>query len=298
MSIYNRSTTPVKKPARRAPVARGLIAGAAVVVCSLVAWHFLWSDAEPERPEAQEPARKAPVDVKARPSRPTPRPDKEGTAARTAKRTGTRAATNRYERISDTTYRMIKPNGETMTVVRPPRSGKKPMFATKFENHLRNYSVPGRPPTPMPYDFDDAEVRAILKQPINVDMNNDTDEEIAEKQSVMMLKEEIQGLMDAGKTANESIREIEARQAKEAVAVQESKRLIAESIRSGDIEGAKQLYDRINEHLAKKGIPPVVLSRNQRVTLGLTDWDTIRKEDAARKAAKEALQTTKEGTGK
>ena len=300
MSIHGAPIRPRKEPARLSPIVKGMIAGGAVVACSLLAWYFLFSGTEPQLSEAREAAKKSFIKAKERPVRPRQCPDKPAgvASAQSAKRKVAKAETNRYERISDTTYRLIKPNGETMTVVRPPRSGKKPMFETKFENHLRNYAVPGRPLTPMPYDFDDAEVRAILQQPINVDINNDTEDEIAEKQSVMQLKEEIKALMDAGKTANESIREIEARQAKEAIAVQESKRLIAESIRSGDIEGAKQLYDKINEHLAKKGIPQVVLSRNQRVRLGLTDWGTLRKEDAERKAAKEALRTTKEKTTK
>ena len=181
-------------------------------------------------------------------------------------RPGKRRKPVRVEEVNQHIEKRYHSDGSVEIVVKPYalKSGDEspqPMFETNLENFLANFTDPGEDVIPLPDRFSDDEARRIIDTPINIDLDKDGDETITKKKAVMMLKEELRKAMDSGMTADEFANELQKRQAKEATQVNLSRKMIIQSIKSGNSDEARELMQKLNEHLGKQGIPPLVLPR-------------------------------------
>jgi len=100
-------------------------------------------------------------------------------------------------------------------------------------------------------------------------MQEDDEDTVACKRAVMMLKEELRKAMDSGMSADDFAERLQSRQRSEAEQVRLSKRLIQKELKDGNRETAQALLEKLNEHLAGQGIPPLVLTKRMREQLGV-----------------------------
>jgi len=180
----------------------------------------------------------------------------------------------RIERVSDKIEKRYYEDGTWETVAKPYalREGETPpkkIFNSRVENYLALFAVPGEDLPPIPFAFRDEEVRRVLDTPININMQEDDEDTVACKRAVMMLKEELRKAMDSGMSADDFAERLQSRQRSEAEQVRLSKRLIQKELKDGNRETAQALLEKLNEHLAGQGIPPLVLTKRMREQLGV-----------------------------
>ena len=138
-------------------------------------------------------------------------------------------------------------------------------FKHKVEAYLSNFAIPGQriPPMP-PMKFSLEELQASLDETIVVDMDNDDEDIIAKKQNVQQIKEFLKEAIAQGMSFEEFVQRLEERQRKEATLVQESRRLILQTLAEGKAGEAKELLDALNKNLNKDGIPDLRLPAKYR----------------------------------
>ena len=143
---------------------------------------------------------------------------------------------------------------------------KEPLFRREAEQMLALYVQPGMvvPPTPFSAGFE-ADALAALAEDIVV-TGEDTPEEAQRKELVAWMKEDMRQHLAGGGTVAGFFALMEKRQEEESGLLQEARRLMHELAREGDREAALAAHGALNEVLAEKGIAPLPLPRQLRVT--------------------------------
>ena len=138
-------------------------------------------------------------------------------------------------------------------------------FKHKVEAYLSNFAIPGQgiPPMP-PMKFSLEELQASFDETIVVDMDKDDEDLIAKKQNVQQIKEFLKEAMAQGMTFEQFVARLEERQRKEAVLVQESKKMILQTLADGKPGEARELLDALNKNLNQNGIPDLRLPAKYR----------------------------------
>jgi len=247
----------------------GSLAGCVVILGVAVAWHFL-SAPEPVRKSESAVVPKVAKKVVA----PSAHPSETNAvpAVQKVPVTGPEEAPSitpqpaeaeqpKSEELADGAVKIRNAKGET-AILRTKRKPVNRMFKHRLENSLLWVAQPGLDVPPMPpMRFSQEEIEAALAEPVNFDMNNDSDEVIAKKQSVQEAKELLRTWLAEGKTVQSFLDELSRRQAREAAQVKESKHLIRETLEKGNVQEAEELAKALNKHLADQGIPRVVIPR-------------------------------------
>ena len=152
------------------------------------------------------------------------------------------------------------------------RNRFKSPFKHKVEAYLSNFAIPGQnipPMPPMKFSLDD--LQAALSAPITIDMATDSDEMIIKKQNVEQLKGFLKDALNQGISFDEFISRLEEQQRKEATLVQESKKMIIETLATGKKNEAKELLDALNKNLNDSGIPNLRLPAKYRKMIDEVD---------------------------
>ena len=138
-------------------------------------------------------------------------------------------------------------------------------FKHRVEAYLSNFAIPGQSIPPMPHmKFSLEELQSALDETIVVDMGKDDEELIAKKQNVQQLKIFLKEALAQGMSFEEFVQRLEERQHKEAVMVQESRKLILQTLADGKREEAKELLAALNRNLNGNGIPNLRLPAKYR----------------------------------
>ena len=182
----------------------------------------------------------------------------------------------RVEKVSDKIIKKYYEDGTYETVVSPYalRSGevRKPNpFKTLLEKHLAKFAIPGDDDPILDEDFTDEEARKVLDRPLNIDMNNDDEETIYRVNAVRQFKEELRQAMDAGMSANDYLKELRKRQAREVNLMRESRRVLQDEIKKGTPATAKALMIKLNENLEKQGVRKMYLTPRMKQQLGIEE---------------------------
>ena len=132
-----------------------------------------------------------------------------------------------------------------------------PMFKHEVESALDMYVEPGIEMPPLPRDFTDEEVLQALVEPIVIDPEKDDEDAQLHKKAVQQFKDELKEYIKNGGTFAQYMRMLGDRQSKEAHLIQESRKMVMNTINEGKPEEAQELLDRLNKHLAEQGLPAV-----------------------------------------
>ena len=103
-----------------------------------------------------------------------------------------------------------------------------------------------------------------LDEPIEVDMNADTEEDIQLKNIVQGMKEELREYLKSGGTVEQYLAELQKRQDREADYYSEAFQMVNKSSKEEDPAMAYELWKRTNRHLEEKGIRTMPLPRRLR----------------------------------
>lgn len=142
----------------------------------------------------------------------------------------------------------------------PPRR----VFKHTSEGYLSMFLNPAVSVPPPPENYTDEQVQAMLLNKIEIDTENDTEDEIRQKEGVIAMKEELRDWIKNGGTFSGYLKELQSRQEAEAIQMHEARKMINESMENGNVEEAKLLYEKINEHFAEKHMPPVNIAPKYR----------------------------------
>ncbi len=130
-----------------------------------------------------------------------------------------------------------------------------PRYRNLLQSQLSEFAWSGQfvgVPDPMT----DKEARQMLEEPIEI-LASDTEEVVAEKQTVMALQKELKEYLDNGGHADDYFMELMKRQDAEAETVREAKSQIRDLYKSGDVEPGDQVLVKFNEYLKGKGLPAI-----------------------------------------
>lgn len=151
------------------------------------------------------------------------------------------------------------------------QKGGKPLFKNHVEQVLSYFAIPGEDVPPLPDLFTKEELDEALSKSVDIDLNNDSEEDVIRKQAVMELKEQLREAIKNGMTLEDFMRRVAERQASEAFQVRESRAMIMQELRQGNAAEARALYEKLNEHLEKQGIPKLRFASKFRKQMGLED---------------------------
>ncbi len=188
----------------------------------------------------------------------------------------------RIEKVSDKIEKRYYEDGSWETIAKPYalREGEEPpkrLFKNRMDNYLAVLAIPGEDVPPMPISLRDEDAARFLEQPIVVDMNSDSEDDIAIKNAVLQLRDELKEAMASGMSAEDYFEKAQSRQKTEADTVRTAKRMIQQELKAGNKEMAAELLKKLNEHLAGKGIPPLVLAARMKQELGVEQSDAKEK---------------------
>lgn len=150
-----------------------------------------------------------------------------------------------------------------------PRKMQKSIFATPVEDTLAMYLEPAEDlPPPPREDFSQEEIMQALMAKIEIDAEKDSETDQWRKQAMIAMKGELKQFIKDGGTFGQFLRQLQRRQEKEGALMKETRNMVIQQIKSGDIEGAKTLKAKFNEHLSEKGLPAMKLPPPYRKALG------------------------------
>ena len=253
-----------KKPS---PV-RGLVAGLVVVGLAAGAYFAFFSGAEkPQDEKTAEKERGLIKEVKpaAAPKAKEPEPPKvvkpRGPRTRDGKIHAPIGKDN-VQKLPNGDMIVTDPDGsKTLVAVRHVEPPCQHITSNNFERLLMLYAIPGEDIPPVPTDsFTKEDVIEALTSKVEF-KDDDWDETRIRKQGIEELKAIFRQELKEGKTAEEFVRELQARQANEAYTVQTAKEMIMKSLREDDVELSRELAKKLNDHLNQKGLPSLHLPR-------------------------------------
>ena len=144
---------------------------------------------------------------------------------------------------------------------------QKRVFNHSSEAYMALFLNPAMSVPPPPKNYTAAEVQAMLIEKIEIDRENDSEDEIRQKEGVIEMKKELREWIKEGGNFDGFLKELQHRQENEAIQMQEARKMITEAMEKGEVEEARALYDKINEHFASKSMPKVNVSPKYRKIL-------------------------------
>lgn len=133
-----------------------------------------------------------------------------------------------------------------------------PLFKHEVENILALFSDPSVDVPPHPFDHNlEEQAQIALAATIEV-TDDDTPEQIAKKELVAWLKEDMRQFMANGHTAAEFFAALQKRQSEDAQLYMEARQYIYETAReTGNVAETQAVLDQLNAALKEKGLPPL-----------------------------------------
>ena len=256
-----------KKPIPKVAL-HGAMGGAVVCIGAVLLWWFLSGG---EKPETGGGAPKA----KTAKTTKVPTSHKVERKAETAEQPAVAKATkppkekntNRVEKLPDGREIRINEKGEKILCVNPVDPNApvpKSIFKHDVESALAMYVKPAVMMPPPPRDYTDEEVRQALAEPVEVDMNEDDEDTIFQKKTVQAFKDELREFLENGGTFSQYMRQLQKRQEVEAAQTMQSRKMIEKCLDENKPEEARELFDALNKHLEKQGIPPIKMAPKYR----------------------------------
>ena len=144
---------------------------------------------------------------------------------------------------------------------------QKRVFRHTAEAYMAMFLNPAEAVPPPPDDFTNEQVTQMLVEKIEIDPENDTPDEIRQKEGVQKMKEELKEWIKDGGTFDSYLRELQKRQNIEAGKMFEARRMISEAMEKGNVDEARELYDAINRHFDEQGMPHVNVAPKYRKLL-------------------------------
>ena len=256
---------------------------AAVLLSALGVWWWLASRpaGEPREPQAAPPRQARPARVE-KPQR--PRPATNSPAAKPAPETPAEPPKPLDAARTPWTNIYTNRRGEEVRVGRDGKrvamlaawqrkreeEAKHPqrrVFRHTAEAYMAMFLNPAEAVPPPPENFTDSQVALMLANKIEIDPENDTPDEIRQKEGVKKLKEELKAWIKDGGTFDGYLGELQKRQNLEAAKMLEARRMISEAMERGNVEEARELYDAINRHFDEQGMPHVNVAPKYRKIL-------------------------------
>ena len=257
------------RPSGSSPLFKFLIVAFVVIVGAMAAWVLipqsnestlerrdkakknLIAETDPAAP-SQEPREQAPAAVQTPPPPPPSNiyTNREGHEVHVEK-DGTKTI------ISSAWARRLKEQKEN-----PPKR----LFRHTSEGYLAMFLNPAVSVPPPPENYTDDQVMAMLTDKIEI-AEDDTEDEIRQKEGVAQMKEELRQWIKDGGTFNTYLAELQHRQDLEAAQMFDARNMITEAMENGDVNEARALYDKINEHFASKFMPKVNVAPKYRKLL-------------------------------
>lgn len=128
-------------------------------------------------------------------------------------------------------------------------------YGTRLQAQLAQYATPGQfVGTPDP--FTDAEALEFCQIPVEFSVE-DSEEVLAQKETVRQLQGELKEYIQNGGHANDYMMELMRRQDAEFETLQTVRQDVIKMCRDGQIREAEQALEAYNRYLADKGLPPV-----------------------------------------
>ena len=266
LSGWNRPQQGAPKPTPKKPSpVRGLVAGAVLVAAVIGCYFAFFSGSEKPQKVVEQ---KKPTAIKEVTPAPAPKPKvppkvekPRGPRTRDGKIHAPIGADN-VQKLPNGDMIVTDPDGsKTLVAVRHVEPPYQHITSNNFERLLMLYAIPGEDIPPVPSDsFTKEDVIEALMSKVEF-KDDDWEDTRMRKEGIEELKEIFRKELKAGKTAEEFVRELQARQANEAYTVQTAREMIMKSLREDDIEVARELTTKLNEHLNQKGIPSLRLPR-------------------------------------
>ena len=136
--------------------------------------------------------------------------------------------------------------------------GSRRIFKHQSEAYLSMYAEPGKPVPPTPFGKNlEEDILEALKEPIVINMNEDTQDEIDLKNIVQWMKGELQQYLDGGGTVQDYLKELAKRQDRECGMRSEAYKLVSDACKNDSAENAYELWKKTNQFLEEKGISPI-----------------------------------------
>lgn len=155
--------------------------------------------------------------------------------------------------------------GTQARIERALQAGQRRIFKHDAECYLSNFAIPGEQVPPTPYDKDMiADLLKALEDPIIVDEDSDTAEDVQMKSIVQGMKDEIKEYLRNGGTITQYLDELQKRQDREADYYSEAFQMVNTYTKENSPAEAYELWKRTNRHLEEKGIRTMPLPRRLR----------------------------------
>lgn len=244
---------------------RGILAALIVVTGAGIAAWWLWPNGETQRGAAPtvKPARIKEVKPAAAP---VAKPEKTPKKAEKHETITTNRLGQEVHIAKDGTRSAISPIW-AKRLKEMKEHPQKRVFNHSSEAYMALFLNPAMSVPPPPKNYTDAEVQAMLVEKIEIDPEKDSEDEIRQKEGVIAMKKELREWIKDGGTFDGFLKELQHRQELEAGQMQEARKMITEAMEKGEVEEARALYDKINEHFASKSMPKVNVSPKYRKIL-------------------------------
>ena len=246
---------------------KGVVAGIVVIAGGVIVYSLLPHD-EPPLPDAV-PKKAAEKDIKFEPSKaptqmlekPVEEPKGSGLVYGSDSNIVWKGKFKYEVQLSDGSW--------TTVLIDDPNAPKpKPIFKAKLNNYLTNFLDPGEPVPPVPIEFNDNEILEALMEPIEILEEDDESTRYA-KEAISLVQEQLKKDIKEGKTVEEFIKDLQRRQDQEAELLRQSRDMILEELANENPQHAKELYEKLNEHLRSKGLPSMKLAKKFKKMMGV-----------------------------
>ena len=157
---------------------------------------------------------------------------------------------------ADGSVTKIMKDGTTYRVMPRSKNWKKQHpFKHKLEMQLSWYVAPGEAAPPMlPVTYTEKEIMDALIDKVEI-TDDDDDDMIMRKEAVQEMKGELRKWIKNGGDVESYIKDLAHRQQMEFETLQETRKMVMDAVKSGDIGLARDLEAKFNEHLKSKGLP-------------------------------------------
>lgn len=175
--------------------------------------------------------------------------------------------TNRVEKLPNGREIRINDKGERILCVNPVDPDApvpKSIFKHEVESALAMYVKPAVMMPPLPRDYTDEEVRQALAEPMEMNMDEDDEDTLQQKRAVQAFKEQLREYLENGGTFAAYMRQLQKRQENEAAQMMASRKMIEKCLDENKPAEARELFDALNKHLEKQGIPPIKMTPKYR----------------------------------
>lgn len=259
------------------------VVGAVLIVLGVVAYFVLGDSTKasaPEAPAEKTPAKKESAVPVARPVSEKPLEKQEARATETAlpaRRRGQKRplpTSNIYTNSRGEEVRVAKDGTRTAMLTAWARKREeekknppKRIFRHTSEAYMAMFLNPASPVPPPPENYTEEHIKAMLANEIVIDPENDTPDEIRQKEGVIEMKQELVKWLEDGGSFDSFLGALQKQQNEEASKMFEARRMITEAMEKGNIEEARAMYDEINQYFAEEHMPPVNVAPKYRKVL-------------------------------